>query len=208
MNSKKPASTSEVEIKKKKLRPHQDKSLYATENRKGLTEESKLRDMFKAVIDESGEGIGLFPEEMDMPRFGVLNMDLFGYGLVSTVHFGTIDVKKDEKDQLRKANAAIAFIGEIEPKDSVEFFLASQMFAVHDLAMTMATRAAIPDQQTDGIDRNINRITKLMRTFTTQMDALNKHRTKGQQKITVQHVNVENGGQAIVGDVSQGGASE
>jgi hypothetical protein len=208
MNSKKSASTNEVEIKKKKLRPHQDKSLYATENRKGLTEESKLRDMFKAVIDESGKGFVLSPKVIDSPRFGILDIDLFGYGLVSTVQFGTADSKKDAKDLLRKANAAIAFIGEIEPKDSVEFFLASQMFAVHDLAMTMATRAAIPDQNVDGIDRNINRITKLMRTFTTQIEALSKHRNKGKQKITVQHVNVNDGGQAVVGDINQGGGNE
>jgi hypothetical protein len=128
--------------------------------------------------------------------------------LVSIAEFGTADSKKDEKEQLRKANAAIAFIGEIEPSDSEEFLLASQMFAVHDLSMTMAKRAAIPDQTIDGVDRNINRMTKLMRTFTTQMDALNKHRTKGQQKFTVQYVNVENGGQAIVGDVSKGGGDD
>ena len=57
----------------------------------------------------------------------------------------------------------------------------------------------------EGVNNNINRLTKLMRTFTAQVEALNKYRSKGQQKITVQHVNVENGGQAIVGDVTQGG---
>jgi hypothetical protein len=33
------------------------------------------------------------------------------------------------------------------------------------------------------------------------MEALDKHRGKGQQKITVEHVTVEAGGQAIVGNV-------
>ena len=43
------------------------------------------------------------------------------------------------------------------------------------------------------------------------MDALNKKRRGGQQKVTVEHVNVQNGGQAIVGNVnneSRGGAKE
>lgn len=37
------------------------------------------------------------------------------------------------------------------------------------------------------------------------MDALNKHRGKGQQKVTVEHVHVSHGGQAIVGNITQGG---
>lgn len=37
------------------------------------------------------------------------------------------------------------------------------------------------------------------------MEALNKQRGKGQQKIIVERVNVESGGQAIVGNVEAGG---
>ena len=40
------------------------------------------------------------------------------------------------------------------------------------------------------------------------MDALNRHRGKGQQKITVERVNVERGGQAIVGHVETGKSKE
>ena len=47
---------------------------------------------------------------------------------------------------------------------------------------------------------------KLARTFTTQMEALRKHRNGGKQTVTVQHVNVADGGQAIVGDVATRGA--
>jgi hypothetical protein len=82
--------------------------------------------------------------------------------------------------------------------------LAAQMTAVHNMAMEMPNRAMKSGQPVDAVDRNVNRVTTLMRTFTTQIEALNKYRTKGQQKITVQHVNVEKGGQAIVGDVNQG----
>ena len=37
------------------------------------------------------------------------------------------------------------------------------------------------------------------------MEALNRHRGKGQQRVTVEHVHVHQGGQAIVGAVHQGG---
>jgi hypothetical protein len=44
----------------------------------------------------------------------------------------------------------------------------------------------------------------LSRTYAAQMAALGKHRNKGKQTVTVQHVNVEGGGQAIVGNVQTG----
>ena len=48
-------------------------------------------------------------------------------------------------------------------------------------------------------------LTKLARTFTGQMEALNHRRGKGQQKMTVEHVHVYEGVQAVVGDVHTGG---
>ena len=50
-------------------------------------------------------------------------------------------------------------------------------------------------------DSNGNLAIKLLRTFTTQLEALQRYRGKGQQKVTVEHVNVNAGGQAIVGTV-------
>jgi hypothetical protein len=40
---------------------------------------------------------------------------------------------------------------------------------------------------------------KLTRTFISQMEALKRYRTGGEQTVTVQHVNVSESGQAIVG---------
>jgi hypothetical protein len=37
------------------------------------------------------------------------------------------------------------------------------------------------------------------------LEALNRHRGKGQQKVTVEHVHVHQGGQAIVGSVTAAG---
>ena len=42
---------------------------------------------------------------------------------------------------------------------------------------------------------------KLSRTHATLLEALNRHRGKGQQKVTVEHVHAHSGGQAIVGNV-------
>jgi hypothetical protein len=41
------------------------------------------------------------------------------------------------------------------------------------------------------------------RTYATQMEALSRYRTGGEPKVTVQHVSVGEGGQAILGNVTQ-----
>jgi hypothetical protein len=47
----------------------------------------------------------------------------------------------------------------------------------------------------------LNQATKLSRTSATLLEALNRHRGKGQQKVTVEHVHIHAGGQAVVGMV-------
>ena len=56
--------------------------------------------------------------------------------------------------------------------------------------------------QTDlGVDVYVSRTTKLLRTFASLTEALNRYRGKGEQRMTVEHVHVYPGGQAIVGQV-------
>ena len=80
--------------------------------------------------------------------------------------------------------------------------LAAQMAVVHAATMTSARRLAnaadIP--QMDSAERAFN---KLARTFALQMETLKRYRTGGEQKVTVQHVSISDGGQAIVGNVTQ-----
>ena len=105
-------------------------------------------------------------------------------------------------------NASLALLSGIAPQDELECALAAQMIAVHNLSMESLRKAIIPDQTTDGVTLNTNRAVKLSRTFVTQMEALQKYRNKGQQTIQVQHVSVEDGGQAVVGNVNTGGGGE
>ena len=66
-------------------------------------------------------------------------------------------------------------------------------------ARRLANVETIPQQ--DSAERALN---KLARTFTTQIEALKRYRSTGQQKVTVEHVTVQAGGQAILGNVSHG----
>jgi hypothetical protein len=56
----------------------------------------------------------------------------------------------------------------------------------------------IPQQ--DSAERAFN---KLARTFAAQVEALKRYRTGGGQTVRVEHVTIHEGGQAIVGNVSQ-----
>ena len=100
-------------------------------------------------------------------------------------------------------NFALAVIAGIEPQDELETMLAMQMVAVHMATMTFTRRLAHVEtlDQQHGSERALN---KLARTFAMQMEALKRYRTGGEQKVVVQHVNVNEGGQAIVGAVDRG----
>ena len=103
-----------------------------------------------------------------------------------------------------KINAVLPMIKAINPQDDLEGMLALQMVGVHHMTMEMIRRGMLSDQTVDGVTSNVNRTTKLARTFIAQLDALNKHRGKGQQKMTVEHVHVNKGGQAVIGSVEKG----
>src|SRR6201982_3218746 len=101
--------------------------------------------------------------------------------------------------------ATIAALAGIGPKDELEGMMAAQLIACHNASMECYRRAMIGEQTFEGRRENLSQANKLSRTYTTLLEALNRHRGKGQQKVTVEHVHVHEGGQAIVGNVEGGG---
>jgi len=95
---------------------------------------------------------------------------------------------------------------EICPKGATEALLAIQMIAIHNAALMFLTRATVAGQTFEGADANVTRAVRLMRVFNDQLQAMAKLKgTAGRQKVTVEHVHIHQGGQAIVGSVSVGG---
>lgn len=101
-------------------------------------------------------------------------------------------------------NRALAAVTGIGARDETEAMLATQMVATHFAAITLLRRLKGADniQQQDSAG---SLAAKLLRTYAVQMEALQRYRGKGQQKVTVEHVHVYPGGQAIVGTVTPGG---
>ena len=113
-----------------------------------------------------------------------------------------------EKERDRKVLAAVNMFSELKPQDGVEGMLATQMVATHSAAMECMRRAMLPEQSSEARDMNLRNANKLLQTYARQLEVLNKHRGKGLQKITVEHVTVEAGGQAIVGNVTSAPAAQ
>ena len=104
----------------------------------------------------------------------------------------------------RELNFLLSVVKGIEPRDQVEAMLATQMAATHSAVMTFARRLNNVDNipQQDSAERAYN---KLARTYAAQMEALKRYRSGGEQTVRVEHVTVNEGGQAIVGNVTTGG---
>jgi len=96
----------------------------------------------------------------------------------------------------------ISMVKSIKPRDSVEAMLVAQMVSVHVMAMRCAYHLANAEDiaRQDSAGRALGR---LARTFPAQIEALNRYCNNGEPAITVQNVSVQDGGKAIVGNVTQ-----
>jgi hypothetical protein len=122
--------------------------------------------------------------------------------LADTVPYGERrDISNMNFSNMNFVAAALYSIG---PRDGLEALLCAQMVGVHNIAMEFLKRAALKEQTPYGLDANVNRATRFLRTFAKQMEVLKAYRSKGEQKVEVEHVHVHRGGQAIVGAVSHG----
>lgn len=147
--------------------------------------------------EHSDSGIG---HALLMAALGTTDCDFFNGLLKQLCNVGS------DRDGASESglNFMLAVVKGIEPRDQVEAMLAAQMAAVHNATMTFARRLALVDTipQQDSAERAFN---KLARTFAAQVEALKRYRNDGRQTVRVEHVTVNEGGQAIVGNVSHGG---
>ena len=89
-------------------------------------------------------------------------------------------------------------LADLKPKSGLEAMLAKQMIGTHLAAMACMKRATT--QPPAASQAALAQAQSLMGLFTKQVATLDKHRGNGEQKVTVEHVHVAAGGQAIVGN--------
>lgn len=104
---------------------------------------------------------------------------------------GVLDLAFDAAESVGAAN-------------TIERMLAHQMAAAHKAALGLVAKA---DRQRDTVEqaRLINASVRLMTVCQQGALTLQRLRTGGNQTVTVQHVTVADGGQAVIGKVETGG---
>jgi len=96
-------------------------------------------------------------------------------------------------------NAALAFIQGAKPRDEVECALVIQMACTHSAAM-----AVLGSLGHDTVRNTLAKGTAaapLLRAFAVDVETLRGLRNRGSQLVRVEHVHVNEGGQAIIGSV-------
>ncbi|MGC1506420.1 MAG: hypothetical protein WA782_20065 [Sulfitobacter sp.] len=108
------------------------------------------------------------------------------------------------KSSEKCGSLASAMFAELEPQDAIEAMLIAQMTATHVMMAHISEKLTYQSsyQIRESYERSM---TRLSRTYLAQMDALKRYRAKAQQLVRVERVTVNEGGQAIVGDVSHTG---
>ena len=160
------------------------------------------------VVGQPDGAISVKPEHPDegigrialMRSVGTSDPDFF-HGIVGQLANVSPNSKNGVDEQW--LNFMLSMVRSVEPKDGTEAMIATQLAALHALALTAARRlaqAATMAQQ-DSAERALN---KLSRSFAALVTTLKSWRSKGEQRVLVQHVTVDGGSQAIVGNVHTG----
>jgi hypothetical protein len=99
-------------------------------------------------------------------------------------------------------NAALAFIEGARPRDEVEAALVIQMACTHTAAMAVLARVGNGCGGVRSLTAVTNAASRLLRAYAVQVEALRRLRNGGSQLVRVEHVHINEGGQAIVGSVT------
>jgi hypothetical protein len=101
-------------------------------------------------------------------------------------------------------NASLAFIEAAKPRDEIECVLVTQMACTHTAAMAVLSRFG----GGHGGDRSVAAMAaaaRILRTYAIQVETLRRLRNGGSQFVRVEHVHVNEGGQAVIGNVKSPG---
>lgn len=100
-------------------------------------------------------------------------------------------------------NVVLQTLHDLQPKDAIEARLAVQASALFSHGMLNLTKAGTTDRMCHA-DHYSNRAIKLLRLHNETVECLSRYRRKGESKVVVQHVTVNDNGKAIVAGVFDG----
>jgi hypothetical protein len=98
-------------------------------------------------------------------------------------------------------NASLAFIEGARPQGEVECALVMQMACTNTAAMAVLSRLGGGHGPDRSVATMASAASRLLRAYATQVEALRRLRNGGSQFVRVEHVHVNEGGQAVIGNV-------
>ena len=98
-------------------------------------------------------------------------------------------------------NAALAMIEAAAPKDEIEGALAVQMACTHSAVMAVLARLGGGGGSEQRVIALGSTAARLLRAYSTQVEVFRRLRHGGNQYVRVEHVHVNDGGQAVIGNV-------
>jgi hypothetical protein len=133
--------------------------------------------------------------------------DRFNSALIdSMAKTGWFFPNQSAEDRNRQLFVAVTGLRAFAVADEIEAMLAAQAMAAHHAAMECGRRAMVPDQPFEAAQGFRKAAANASRTFVELLSALDRKRgIGGQQKVTVEHVHIHPGGQAVVGNIATGG---
>jgi len=122
---------------------------------------------------------------------------------IATTYSDNLQDKKAINKELDRIENLIA---SLQPRNEIEAMLVSQIIATYHASTECFMRTNNPEQTFEGRKLNLKYANSLTATYIKLVESLNKMQGKNisEQKVTVQHVNVNSGGQAIVGNIKGG----
>lgn len=149
----------------------------------------------------------LVAQAMQHDALGIVDAAEFTSIIKSVFNFTT----KDRKADAVNANEAFQLIVGLEPRNTTEAMLATQMAAIHLATMDAARRMHTTPNSVEAAACNAKILNNLARTFAVQAEAMKKLKGGGQQKVVVEHKHyylapgaIANSN-AVLGDMKPGG---
>jgi hypothetical protein len=124
------------------------------------------------------------------------------------IHFGVLASSGAfSQDSEHMMHLVMQMLLEEKPKDLIEARLLTQIHALYTQGMKCLERAEQAEYP-HVAELRMKIALKLLRMHNETLESLRKHRQRGEQRVVVQHVQVNNGGKAIVGSqIVAGGGS-
>lgn len=108
------------------------------------------------------------------------------------------------KNEAENANTIVQALAENKPRDATEARLCAQEAVLYAQGMQCLYRAE-NENMIPQCEHYLKNAVKLLRLHNETIEALNKYRRGGEQRVVVQHVQVSDGGKAVVNGVFDGG---